>query len=161
MIDSQQLADAFALNLRIIRMQTDSLTHEDSLLQPPFRGNCLNWVLGHILANRSRVLQSLGEDGVLDDDALARYEIRSAPIAGDGEGVLPLETLLEALERSQQGIAAGLQRATREDLAQEVERGGRAVTLGQALFGLYFHETYHTGQLELLRQLAGTDDKVI
>ncbi len=25
---------------------------------------------------------------------------------------------------------------------------------------MYFHETYHLGQTELLRQLAGTNDKV-
>jgi hypothetical protein len=37
----------------------------------------------------------------------------------------------------------------------------RTTTVGQRVLGLYFHETYHVGQLELLRQLAGTGDKVI
>jgi hypothetical protein len=35
------------------------------------------------------------------------------------------------------------------------------MTVGQRLFGLYFHQTYHIGQTELLRQLAGVNDKVI
>jgi hypothetical protein len=29
------------------------------------------------------------------------------------------------------------------------------------VFFLYFHETYHVGQTELLRQLAGKNDQVI
>ena len=31
----------------------------------------------------------------------------------------------------------------------------------QALASQHWHETYHTGQLELLRQLAGTDDAIV
>jgi hypothetical protein len=46
-------------------------------------------------------------------------------------------------------------------LSSEIEVGQRTMTMGRRLFGLYFHETFHTGQTELLRQLAGTDDKVI
>jgi hypothetical protein len=34
-------------------------------------------------------------------------------------------------------------------------------TRGARLFFYYFHETYHVGQTELLRQLAGRDDKII
>lgn len=33
--------------------------------------------------------------------------------------------------------------------------------VGERLFGFYFHDTYHTGQTDLLRQVAGTNDKVI
>ena len=33
--------------------------------------------------------------------------------------------------------------------------------LSERIFFLYFHETYHVGQTELLRQLTGVDDKVI
>jgi hypothetical protein len=33
--------------------------------------------------------------------------------------------------------------------------------LGDEIEGLAWHETYHLGQLELLRQLAGKNDQVI
>ena len=33
--------------------------------------------------------------------------------------------------------------------------------LADFLFFLYFHDSYHTGQAEPLRQLAGKDDKII
>jgi uncharacterized damage-inducible protein DinB len=161
MIDPEQLANAFGLNLNIIRMQTEGLTHEDSLLQPSFRGNCMNWVLGHIATNRNRVLTTLGEEPVLSAEEAARYETSSDPITGEEEGILTLVMLLAALERAQEKIATALGRITVEKLAREIKVGDRTMTLGQRLFGLYFHETYHTGQTEILRQLAGMDDKVI
>ena len=61
MITPVQLAEAFERNVSIAQMQAKDLTHEDSLLQPPFRGNCLNWVLGHMLSNRDAILGWLGE----------------------------------------------------------------------------------------------------
>lgn len=161
MIDQEQLASAFGLNLNIIKRQTESMSHADSLLQPPFRGNCLNWVLGHIVVNRNRVLKLLGEGPVVREGDLTRYETDSEPVIADGPGVMTLDELLETLEHAQGLIAAGLQRATSEDLSQKVKIGEREMTVGQRLFGLYFHETYHTGQTELLRQLAGKDDKVV
>jgi len=161
MIDPEQLANAFDLNLNIIRMQTKDLTHEDSLLQPPFRGNCLNWVLGHIVVNRNRILQALDEEPILTETEASRYESGSEPVAGKEEGILSFVMLLAALERAQEGIVTGLKRVTADTLNTEVKIGDRSTALGQHLFGLYFHETYHTGQTELLRQLAGTDDKVV
>lgn len=161
MIDQKQLADAFALNVRIMKSQAEGLSHADSLRQPPFRGNCLNWVLGHLLLNRNRVLAVLGQEPVLDGDTLSRYETGSEPVTGDEDGILTLEELLDGMVAGQEKIAAGLQQASAEDLAQEIQAGERTMTLGRRLFGLYFHDTYHTGQTEMLRQLAGADDKVI
>jgi uncharacterized damage-inducible protein DinB len=45
--------------------------------------------------------------------------------------------------------------------AREIGSGERKTTVGQRAFFLYFHETYHVGQTELFRQLAGKNDKVI
>jgi uncharacterized damage-inducible protein DinB len=160
MIDNEQLTKAFALNLNLIRMHTKDLTHQDSLLQPPFQGNCLNWVLGHVAVNRNRVLQLIGEEMILTEDEAARYEAGSEPITKQEDGVLSLVMLLAALERAQKDIEAGMQRVTAEELASKIQIGQQSMTVGQRLFGLYFHETYHTGQTELLRQLASTEDKV-
>ena len=46
-------------------------------------------------------------------------------------------------------------------LAREFTSGERKMTVGQRAFFLYFHETYHVGQAEVFRRLAGKDDKVI
>ena len=159
-ITPAQLTEAFARNLRILQMQAAGLSHADSLLQPPVRGNCLNWVLGHLANNRDRILQTLGADPVMGK-AGERYARESEPITGDGEGVLPLEELLRVLAASQDALAPALAACTPEQLAQEVQVGPRTSTVAERLFFLYFHETYHIGQTELLRQLAGKNDKVI
>jgi uncharacterized damage-inducible protein DinB len=48
-----------------------------------------------------------------------------------------------------------------EELAGEVQSFLGTTTLGQLIFFLFWHESYHVGQPEYLRQLAGKDDKVI
>jgi uncharacterized protein YciI len=156
----EALGGSFDVNRQVIEMQADGLTHADSLLQLPFRGNCLNWVLGHILANRNRVVDLLGETPFWSEEDVARYARGSEPIASEGQA-LPLERLLEDLERSQGLIEAGLAQVAHRELAAPVAGDKRGRALGELLVGLHWHETYHIGQLEILRQLAGKDDVVI
>ncbi len=161
MITHEQLVEAFARNVGIIRMQTKGLTHADSVLQLPFRGNCLNWVVGHIVDNRNTILEALGEEGILTEAQAARYGYGSEPVTCDGEDILRLEELLAKLDESQERLAKALANATPDSLSREVRFAGNTMTVEQQVFFLYFHDTYHTGQTELLRQLAGTNDKVI
>ncbi len=160
MITPVQLAEAFGRNVNIAQMPAKGLTHEDSLRQLPFRGNCLNWVLGHMLTNRDNILAWLGEAPVGGERA-QRYRRESEPITGPADDVLPLEELLALLAASQEKMAARLGCLTDADLEREVMLGGHGSPLRNRLFFLYFHDSYHTGQTELLRQLVGVDDKVI
>jgi len=156
MISAALIANYFNLNHRVIHLQIAGLTHADSLLQPPFRANCLNWVLGHILAARNNALLLLGEEPVWSDQDAAPYTTDSDPITGDGAGHR-LEKIVADLDRSQERLEAALVRVSAAELAKvEGEH-----SLGERLSGLYWHEAYHTGQTELLRQLAGKDDKVV
>jgi hypothetical protein len=161
MLSPNELAAAFARNVWIVKRQSEGLTHADSLIQLPFQGNPLNWVVGHLAVNRDDVLALLGEPPVMADDG-KRYKRESDPLTGQEEGVLPLEELLARLDQSQERIAAALERTSEDDLAREMTLSNdRKATLGQRVFFLYFHETYHVGQTELLRHLAGKHDKVI
>lgn len=157
-LSAPQLAEGYARNLHILKRQLDGLGHADTLVQPPVRGNCLNWILGHLAVHRDYALAALGEPPTLDATAAARYGSGSDPVLADGPGVLPLETLLSALDLARERLAAALGRADADALARELPNGGRVAA---QVFGLYFHETYRTGQAELLRQLAGKDDKVL
>ena len=161
MITATDLIGALERNLDIVKSQAQGLTHADSLLQLPFRGNCMNWVLGHIAATRNTMLQFLGEEAVLSEAHVKRYGYGSEPVCGDTGDILALEQLLTVLEQSQQAITASLQKITAEALTREVQSFLGTTTLGQLVFFLYWHESYHTGQTEALRQLAGKDDKVI
>jgi len=160
MLTPAELAGAFARNVAVLKMQADGLTDADSLLQPPFRGNCLNWVIGHILTSRDDVLEALGEARVMGA-AGSRYARESDAVTAAGEGVLPLAELLAWLDEAQARTAAALDRLDEDALAREIAAGERKTTVAKRLFFLYFHETYHVGQAELLRQLAGKNDKVI
>jgi uncharacterized damage-inducible protein DinB len=161
MITKDKLAESYAVNLRLIQMQTDGLSHADSLIQTQFNINSLNWVVGHIAVNRDNVLKLLDEEPLLTEAQTARYRRESEPIVGDGVDVIRLEKLLELLERGQEIISKTIAGLSEDDLAREIQVGENMVTLGTRLFGYYFHDTYHTGQTDLLRQVAGTDDKVI
>jgi hypothetical protein len=162
MISIEDITAGYNRNLEIIKMQTDGLTHEQSLLQLPFRSNCLNWVVGHVLTNRCNILQLLGAEDIRSEVNLDHYERESQPVKGDGEGVLPLEELIKHLEDIQQRREAVLEQETEQSLQRQAlyrDRPERPVAYW--IFFLYFHDSYHVGQTEILRQAAGTDDKII
>ena len=147
--------------MRLIQMQTAGLSHADSLLQTPYNINCLNWVLGHIAVGRDSVLRLIGEQPLLSEVETRRYRTDSDLITGDGVDVIPLDRLLDILSSGQERINSGFARLTDAELSREIQVRERSVPLGTRLHGFYFHDTYHTGQTDLLRQIAGTNDKII
>jgi len=160
MIDQKDLAKAFGRNTNIIKSQAKDLTHKDSLIQPPFHGNCLNWVLGHLVANHDDILVALGEPRLFEG-RLDRYKRESEPLTHEDKGTIRFEELVEWFERGQIKISEALDHADDEFLSREIQSGDRRASVIQRVFFLYFHETYHVGQTELFRQLAGKNDKVI
>ena len=97
MLSAAKLAKDYKRNATIIKWQADSLSHADSLIQTPYRINCLNWVLGHVAEGRDGVLEMIGTDRVADPGELDRYLYESEPILDDGPGVVSLERLLESV----------------------------------------------------------------
>lgn len=158
-MDQQELQQTFQRHLYVIKRQTAGLTHEQSLLQPPFRGNCMNWVLGHMLEARNPILQHLGQPAILSSSEAALYQRESAPITA-ATAALPLERLLADFEESQSRIEQGLATLADAQLAIIINEE-RQTTLSATLSFLAWHEAYHLGQLEYLRQLTGVNDKVI
>ncbi|MCB2223100.1 MAG: DinB family protein [Actinobacteria bacterium] len=160
MIDPGLLADGFERNTWILEAQAKGLSHADALLQTPYPVNCLNWVLGHLLEGRGLVLEMLGRPRVVPAAETARYARESDPVLEDGPDVLALGRLLDGLRRSGEEIAAAVRALGPEGLAAPVSPDDDE-TLGAKVHFRYFHDTYHTGQAELLRQVAGIGDKVI
>lgn len=159
MISAERVKTIFERGLWVIKRQTEGLTHADSLLQPPFQGNCMNWVLGHILWERQAVQELLGVARNVSEEALQPYEYDSAPITADSPEVIRLEDLLAYFEESDKRLAQGFEQIDEETWLGEIDEKG--TQLWQRAEFLSWHEGYHVGQLELLRQLAGKDDKVI
>jgi uncharacterized damage-inducible protein DinB len=163
MLTANALAEAFHRNVRIAQIECEGLTHAESLLQPQPRGNCMNWVLGHMVTGRNDVLYALKSPFVVEDEVLTLYKRESDPITEDIEGVLQLERLLELLVEGQRYISDLLPSLSEESLMEEYvsKVTGRSTTIAKLVFFQYFHDTYHTGQTSYLRQLAGKDDKII
>lgn len=152
----------FRTNYHVITKQLEDLTHEDSLLQLPFRGNCMNWVLGHILVYREGLLKErMGITGEWTEDEVARYQYDSEPIvSADDPAILHLDRLLADIERTQKQLEDGLAELSEAQLAVIVNEESQRTAQYSLLFSAW-HEGYHVGQLEYLRQLAGKDDKII
>ena len=70
---TEQIDSDLARDYNVLLAQLEGLTHEDSLLQVPFRGNCLNWVLGHILTYRATMLEIVGLEPFEGAESYERY----------------------------------------------------------------------------------------
>jgi uncharacterized damage-inducible protein DinB len=161
LITVHNLQRIFETENEIIHEQVNGLTQADSLLQPQPGGNCLNWVLGHLLTNQVEIIQALGGMPPFNPAQVARYDRNSEPIHGEEEGVLPLNTLVSMHDQTHETINQLLDSTKEEDFEKETQSSERKTTLGWRVFFLHFHYTYHLGQLEYLRQLAGKLDKII
>lgn len=160
-MSKHRLTHHFGITYWIMEQQTAGLTHEDSVLQPAMRGNCMNWVLGHILESREKVLEMLDQETLMSDDERARYKRGSDPVT-NSEDCINFEQLLRILHESQTRIMAGLETIPDDTLTAVVDPDAdEPETLGDRLAFTHWHETYHTGQFEYLRQLAGANDSII
>ena len=147
---TEAIAQIFSSNKFVIDRNIEGLTHDESLINPEVEANNLNWVLGHILVSRLEAYEHLGIDAFWDEEKQALYRRGSAAITPST--ALSLPDLLAALDQSQARLLAALAEDVNERLAQPFGEKG---TVGQRLLGLAWHETYHAGQTDFLRRLAG------
>jgi uncharacterized damage-inducible protein DinB len=154
---ARDLVFLFGLNHAIFRENAAGLTHEESLRTPETGGNCLNWVLGHVLATRHPILKMLKVSGFWPDATVDLYKRGSQTLAGEGPGVVRWERMVEDFQTSHDRIVQALEAATEDDLAQPGGRGpgGTELDVAHRVAFLQFHEAYHIGQIGLLRRMAG------
>jgi uncharacterized damage-inducible protein DinB len=133
---------------RIVRRNVEGISHEESLAQPQPQGNCLNWVLGHLVCAYDETLSLLKQKPVLGREALKRYA-RGTPPLQDGAEATDLAELLNAWDQSSQRVEAGLASLTAEELdakAPASPRNDPNETV-RSLLGLCF--TRHTTLVSL------------
>jgi uncharacterized damage-inducible protein DinB len=159
MTEREHLLEALNRDHWIINQQAKDLTHEESVLQLPFRGNCFNWILGHIVVYRDKMAAILEIEPALSSAEAEPYGRGSDPIV-DADSAIPLERLLAAADQVQQRLLKTLE-VVPNSLLETVYDPERGHTVLDRFVFLVWHETYHVGQLEILRQLAGKDDAII
>lgn len=153
------VAHTLKRNARVVHMQCEGITHEASLIQSDANINCLNWTVGHIVESRNGLISALGGDPVATHD-LKAYERESEPITGQGPGVVDLADLLAALDETQDRLEALVAGIRPSSWTEPLPGNPKRTLADQAIF-FAWHDTYHTGQTDLLRQVSGADDKVI
>ncbi len=65
---------------QVLRINVAGLTQEESLIQPTPGGNCLNWVVGHLVCIYNDTLPLLGQERVREKDILKRYGRGTPPL---------------------------------------------------------------------------------
>ena len=145
-----------------LRANTQGLTQEDSLVQPAPGGNCLNWIVGHLMDTWDLLLPLVDQQPVLGREALARYKRGTAQLQAAGDA-MPLSDLLAACDEAARRMDAGLATLTSEKLDEPAPfspRNKPDETLRSLLSIVIFHQGYHAGQTGLLRRIAGKEGKI-
>jgi uncharacterized damage-inducible protein DinB len=147
---------------RTVQVNLAGITHEESLIQPKPGGNCINWVLGHLLSIYNQALPLMGQKPVLDEPTIQRYARGSDAITNPGDA-RRFEELLAAWDETGRRVEAGLAGLTAEFLDQPPppatpsEPGQK---IRDVLGVLLFHQGYHAGQTGVLRRLVGKEGAI-
>lgn len=155
-LSADQLTAEFGRNVGVIHRHIDDVSHAESLIQPPFQHNCLNWVLGHIMQNRDDLLRLLGAQPVLNEAESDRYQRGSEAVTTAAPAVVDFARLRQLLDEQQQRLAGAFANSAVDAMSRKIGDN----TLGETMRVLYFHDAYHTGQIDILRQVAGKNDTI-
>ncbi len=154
MIPADFVINAYARNLHFIKTYTEGFSQADSLIQPPAKANCANWIVGHIACYRNRLLDVLGQPPVIDPQLAVRYSNGSAPVLGEEVSIGQIDELKRAIEESQVIFAHALRSLTPEQSSAVKTYGTFSLSVAEWAVFLLRHEAMHQGQLELLQEVV-------
>jgi len=146
----------------VVKLNAEGLSHADSLIQPQPGGNCLNWVIGHLLAIYHHVLPLLEQAPVMPKHVLKRYDRGSSPIQNATEAI-EFSELLSAWDECSRRVDLGLAGLNVEVLAAPAPASpsnDANETVGSLLSTISWHQAYHAGQTGILRRTAGKDGAI-
>ena len=139
----------------------EGVTHEESVVRPSGGATDSNWVLGHVIAVRNRLLPAVGETPIWDDARIRSYVAASTD---DTSSRLPLDDLRADLETTHQRLTAGIARLDDEALSQKAPfspgNNNPDETMQSLLAKIVVHESYHIGQIGMLRRAAGKEGAI-
>ncbi|MFN2187630.1 MAG: DinB family protein [Candidatus Promineifilaceae bacterium] len=146
---AQFIRDQYVESYQNIKSFTAGINHKDSVWQPPFGGNSVNWIMGHLVVSRCNFLMLLDVPSVWPMDQCLRYIPGSKPVSGEN-GCVPFDEVLSAFDRTQEQLVTALDSATPKELAEIKDDR----TVAESLVYYLSHESQHAGQLEILCVLA-------
>lgn len=140
MSNNIELETVFDLNYQVIRANLKDVTQEESIKPSGEGGVSMNWILGHLILTRNSIFDILGVDKIFPENLIPVYTRGSVNVTV--ENAEKLENLLKLLDKTQKVLK------TEIEMKLDDEKKGKI-----AFFG--FHETYHTGQLGIMRRVIG------
>jgi len=149
-LKAQEIIQDYEFHNRIMHHFIDGVSHEESVYQLPFEHNCMNWILGHIVTNRSHVLETVGAAHEWQEEVRALYHQDTQPVTPESPSIR-FETLVAYLDESVELLKAAL-----EDVSQEWLEGNHSNYRGEKtryahVTSFHWHESFHLGQLEILK----------
>ncbi|MCW1970153.1 MAG: DinB family protein [Anaerolineae bacterium] len=155
MITNDNLTWNYNRNMTIYaKVYLANLTHTQSLVQPPIEGNCVNWILGHIVAYRNYALKMCQLAPAVSDAIEQRYAKESAPVLADGSDAAQFEDLRQAYYDGHERLMAYVATMSAEQAAEILSVAGFTQARAEILTTFLRHESYHLGQLEWLHVWA-------
>lgn len=147
------IAQQFAICDRFLDGLVGDFTDADWRVTDP-TGHDPRWIVGHLAATRRRLLAMVGREPA--PEPWEAYFGRGTTPAGVPAGQDP-RVLVQALHDAHRILAGGWDAVGPELLERPLGRTlpDGSETVGGALGFLAWHESYHLGQLGLLRRLAG------
>lgn len=143
-MNNDQLITILGHNHYVINKNLEGITNKDSFKKSPAGENNINWLLGHIVASRDTFREQLGLKPLMDDNIYSIYERTTDNFSEDN--AIEITKLLEMYNLSQKELYSAL---GKYEIKDEND-------LNQTC-AMVFHETYHAGQLGILRRLIGKE----
>jgi hypothetical protein len=129
----------YKMNHLTFNKNLDGISQEESLIEIP-NVNSINWIAGHILVSRNNLFRQIGLKDFVGNNVHEIYD-RGTKLS-DNNTALDLDKIKNLFDESQISILNELQNLN--DLKKLDEL---------AFFS--FHESYHIGQLGIIRKLIG------
>jgi uncharacterized damage-inducible protein DinB len=154
----QSIAQQFGFVYRMIEVNVEGMTPEQSLAQPSPGGNCANWIVGHLTNVQNNVMRLIGQAPVWESEQLANAGWE--PITNQGKAIA-WETMRDRILGSRDRCIAAISGLSDQQMAEQVPHPfGGTTTRAEALSLAAFHQAYHAGQLGIARRVAGLEGAV-
>lgn len=147
---AQKIFDDYKFHNLIINRFVGGISHEESVLGLPFEHNCMNWILGHIVTNRSHVLETVGAMHSWQKEVRELYQTDTPPVTPESPSI-HFKTLITYLNESVDLLENSLENVTHEWLDEKHNNYRGEKTRYEHIIGFHWHESFHLGQLEILK----------
>ena len=147
---AQAVFNDYKFHTRIIHRFVDGISHAESIYQLPFEHNCMNWILGHIVTNRSHVLETVRTAHAWQEEVRALYHQDTQPITQESPSI-KFDTLIAYLDDSIELLEAALENISQAWLEENhINYRGEKPRIAH-ITSFHWHESFHLGQLEILK----------